>query len=86
MPQPDPGEHLADGSLQILFLDPSNPQRQRDIVEGGQVSHQPEILEHHPDPSTESRQALARHGDDIFAEQLDQPTAGPLRKIEQLQK
>ena len=52
----DPGEHLAHRRLEILVLDPGDPQRQRDIVEGRQVRDQPEILEDDADPPAEARQ------------------------------
>ena len=73
----DPGEHLADRRLQILVLDPGDPQRQRDIVEGGKMRDQPEILEDDADPPAEAGQAVARHGDDVLAEQPDQAAARP---------
>ncbi len=84
--EPDPGQHLADRSLQILVLDPRDPERQRDIVEGRKVRDQPEILENDPDPPAKARQAGARHGHDILAEQPDQAAARAQRQIEQFEQ
>ena len=47
---------------------------------------QPEILEDDADPAAKAGQAAARHGDDVLAEQADQPTARPQGEIEQLQQ
>jgi hypothetical protein len=47
---------------------------------------QGEILEHHPDPAAKPGQPLARHRDDILAEQPDEAPARPLGEIEQLQQ
>ena len=82
----DPGEHLPDRRLEILVLDPGDAQRQRDIVEGGKMRDQPEILEDDADPPAEAGQAAARHGDDVLAEQADQAAARAQREIEQLQQ
>ena len=71
----DPGEHLPDRRFEVLVLDARDPERQRDIVEGGEVRDQPEILEDDADPPAEAGQAVARHGDDVLAEQADQAAA-----------
>ena len=47
---------------------------------------QAEILEDDADPPAEARQPVARHGDDILAEQADQAAAGAKREIEELQQ
>src|SRR5207244_1370333 len=61
-------------------------QRQRDIVEGGQMRDQPEILENDADAAAKAGQAGARHGDDILAEQTDQPPARAQGEIEELEQ
>jgi hypothetical protein len=50
------------------------------------VGDEAEILEDDSDPAAESRQAPARHGDDVLAEQFDQATARPLGEVEQSQE
>ena len=82
----DPGEHLADRRFEVAVLDPGDPERQRDIVEGGKMRDQPEILEDDADPPAKARQARARHGDDVLAEQPDQAAARPQREIEQFEQ
>ena len=82
----DPGEHLADRPLQILLVDPGHPKRQGDIVEGGEMGDEPEILEDDADPPPEAGQALPRHGDDVLAEQFDQAAARPLGEVEELEE
>ena len=47
---------------------------------------QAEILEDDADPPAEAGQALARHGDDVLAEQADQAAARPLGEVEQFQQ
>ena len=82
----DPGEHLADRPLQIVLVDSGDAQRQRDIVEGGEVVDEAEILEDDADPAAEAGQALPRHGDDVLAEQFDQAAARPLGEVEQFEQ
>ena len=82
----DPVEHLPDRRFQVPLVDAGDAKRKRNIVEGGQMADQLEVLEHHPDPAPESRQAVARHGDDILAEQADEPPAWALRQVKQLEQ
>jgi hypothetical protein len=50
------------------------------------VADQPKVLENNADPAPEAGEALARHGDDIFAEQPDEAPARPLRQIKEPQQ
>jgi len=50
------------------------------------MRHQPEILEHDANATAKSRHPVARHGDDVVAEHVDDATAGPLREIEHLEQ
>src|SRR5207253_2210516 len=84
--EPDPGEHFAHWPLDLFLARPGHPQRQRDIVERGQMANQPEILEHDPDPPPELGEPVARGVGQILAEQSDAATGRSLSKIEQLQE
>jgi hypothetical protein len=55
MTEADPAEHFPDRRLQILVLDSRNAKRERDIVEGGKMTDQPEILEDDADPPPKAR-------------------------------
>src|SRR4029077_2936368 len=50
LPKPDPVQQLGDLLVITLFVAAKHPQRQRDVVEGGEMIEQAEILEHNPDP------------------------------------
>ena len=84
--EPDPGQHLAHRRRDLALGHARHPQRQRDIVVGAQVREQAEILEHHPDPAAEARQALARERHRILAEQAGSAAGRALRQIQQLQQ
>jgi hypothetical protein len=61
-------------------------QRQSDIVEGGQVADEAEVLEDDADPPAVLRQGLARRLGKLVAEQPDAAAGRPLRQIQELQQ
>ena len=67
-------------------LDPGDAQRQRDIVVGGQIRKEPEILEDDADPPPIGRHPPARQRHDILPEQPDEPAARAEREIEKAQE
>ncbi len=84
--KPHPGQHLAHRGHQVALVDAGDAQRQRDIVEGGEVRDQPEILEYHADAAAEAGQARAAQLHDILAEQLDAAAGRALGEVEQLEQ
>jgi len=82
----DPVEHFRNRFHHPLFIRARQAQRQRDIVERGEMRHQPEILEHHPQPTPQIGQAIARHGDQILPEHPDSPARGALRQVQQFEQ
>ena len=81
--QADPFEHVSHRLCQVAFGNACDPQRQGDIVIGGQVLNQPEVLEHHPQAAAEARQAIARQGDRIGPEHPDHPARWALGQVQQ---
>jgi hypothetical protein len=81
--QAHPVQHVVHRADDVLLHHARHAQRQRHVVEGGKVRHQPEILEHHPQPAAEAGQPVARQSDRIGAEHADQPARGALGQIEQ---
>ena len=84
--QAHPRQHFLDRCGNLALVGARQAQRKRDIVKGGEVRDQPEILKHHTDPSPQLGQAVTRHCHQILAEQADCATAGALGKVEQTQK
>jgi hypothetical protein len=82
----DPVEHVENGLRQIVLAHARHAQRQRDIVIGGQVIDQAEILENHTQTAAEGRQLRARLGDYIASEHADRAARRTLREIEQFQQ
>ena len=80
--QSDPGQHLANRSLDLFFAGAGDPQRKRDIVEGRQVADQAEVLEHHADSAAEGRQSVALRPAQLRAEQVDPPSGRALCEVE----
>ena len=78
----DPVQHFRDGRVDLALRHAGNAQRQRDIVIGRQVGHQPEILEDHADAAAETGQSLAGKRHHILAEQADDAATGSLGQIE----
>ena len=76
----------APASRDRLSSTPATRSGSATLSKAREMRDQPEILEDDADPPAEAGQALARHGDDVLAEQADQPAARPLREIEQLEQ
>jgi hypothetical protein len=57
-----------------------------DIVKGGQMRNQPEILKHNADTPSEQGQPVARQCDHVLAKEPDEASAGALGKKKQAQK
>ena len=84
--EPDPFQHVGNRRLQICFAHAGNAQGQGDIVEGGQMVDQAEVLEHHAHAPAIGGQTIARQRDHIGAEHPDRPARGTLGEIEQLEQ
>src|SRR5262249_25723820 len=63
-----------------------HPQGQRDILEGGHMIEQPEVLEYDADATPQCCQRVLAQRRDIVAEESDQPARGPQRKKQETQK
>src|SRR5690242_15764882 len=81
-----PPDRVGGRALDILVGGSRDAQRQRDIVERGQVPDQPEVLEDDSNASAKGRQGLAGRFGQFLAEQLDPPARRPLREVKQLQQ
>jgi len=68
MVQPHPAQHVVHRFLHRFLAHAGNAQRQGDIVEGGQMRDEAEVLEHRADAAAELRQLAVRQGDHILAE------------------
>jgi hypothetical protein len=79
-------QHFLNRRAQLIVRNTGDAERQRDIVEGGQMRHQPEILEHDADAPPEAGHPLAGQRDDVRIEQADCAPAGPLGEIKELQE
>ncbi len=84
--EPDPAQQFADVTVDLGVAAAVDAQRERNILDGGHVVDQPEVLEHHPDPPAQARQILARRDGDILVEQMDEPARRPQGEIHELQK
>ncbi len=86
MRQADPFEHVGHRALQIGLAHARNAQGQGDVVEGGKVVDQAEVLKDHAHAAAIGGQPFAGQGDHIGAEHADRPARRPLRKIKQPQQ
>ena len=82
----DPSQHLPHRAFDIDPVGPGNAQRQRDIVERGQMTDQPEILVDHSDPAAEAGQRLARQVAQLLIEQSHPAAGRALRQIQQFEQ
>src|SRR3546814_12795190 len=82
---PDPAQHFADRTRKILFADPRDAQRQRDIVARRQMGDQAEVLKDDADAAAKARQAVARHRDQILPDPAHDAAARSLRERVHLQ-
>src|SRR5690606_1905285 len=84
--EPDPAQQLGDMLQHLGVARAGDLERQRDVLERGQVVEQPEILEHHADLAAHGRHRAPRQGRDVAAEQGDQSPRRTMREEQELQQ
>ncbi len=84
--QPHPFQKLGDVLLIIALLAPHDAKRKRDILPGGQVIEQPEILENDPDAPPEVRALRGRILGNISSEKVDEAARGTQRHVQEPEK
>jgi len=82
----DPCKHLPDRSFDFGVALAGDTEGERDIVEGGQVADQPEVLKHDADSPAVVRKDVSRGVADVLPEQPDPSARRPPRQIEELQE
>ena len=70
----DPAQELHDLGPVTRFRAPLDTQGQRDVLVGGEVIEQPEILEDHAHSAAQTRQLGARDAADLLPEHRDEPS------------
>ena len=84
--KPDPGQKLSDVSPDLAVARAGDAERQRHVVESGEMADQPEILEYDADSPPQRRQIAAGDRGNHAVEQGYPAAIGLERKIEQPQK
>jgi predicted Zn finger-like uncharacterized protein len=82
----DPGQHFAYRPLDFLLRPAGNAHRQCDIIEGGQMADQPEVLEDNANSPAKGRQGLPLEVTQFLAKQANAAACGALREVEELEK
>src|SRR6185312_2275363 len=82
----DPAQQLGHVLADLLLGEARDAQRQRDIVEGGEMFDQAEILEHDADLAAQRRQLAPGRRGDVATEQRDEAARRPLGQIHELQQ
>ena len=73
LPETDPAQQLHHLVAEALFAAPEHAERQRDVLVGGQVVEQPEVLEDEADAPPQRRERILAEHRDVVPEQRDQP-------------
>ena len=84
--EPDPGEQLGDVLVDLVLALATDLQRQRDVLERGQMVEQAEILEHHADSPAHEGGLAARERRHVAPEQRGAAAARPARQVHQLEQ
>src|SRR5215216_3081425 len=74
--EPDPVQELGDFVAVALFAPAHHAERQRHVLESGEMIEQAEILEHDADPAAQGGDRILAQAGDVVTEQIHQPTRG----------
>jgi hypothetical protein len=81
-----PGKHFADWTFDVPLARTRDAQRQCDVIEGGEMADEAEVLEHDSDPPPERREGIPWRFRELFTEEFDSPARGALREVQQFEE
>src|SRR6185437_2832494 len=82
----DPAQQLDDVLAYLLLRETGDPERQRRVVEGGEVIDQAKILEHDADAPAQRRQLAARRRRGVAVEQRNEATRRMLGEVHEFEQ